>query len=146
MTLQSQIRATSIATGANSKYVREARELQRRGELDLSLLLDTATCGCETTAELKPNKMDWPTQQPFLQQDNLGLRHYACLFFCVQFPNVLAAADRPPQPGRIARGKSRLVSLLAHVPHVQESGVGGGRNFTSSFPSCAVQSGTDFFF
>src|SRR5690349_16359090 len=35
---------------------------------NLSLLLDMAFCGCETTADLKPKKMDWPTQQPFLQQ------------------------------------------------------------------------------
>jgi len=29
-----------------------------------------AFCGCETTADLKPKKMDWPTQQSFLTQGN----------------------------------------------------------------------------
>lgn len=53
----------------------------------------TATCGCETTAELKPKKMDCRTQQLFLQQDNLGLRQPVCPFFRVQFRNLLAAGN-----------------------------------------------------
>jgi hypothetical protein len=61
-------------------------------KLNLSLLLDMAFCDGETTADLKAQKMDWPTQQPFLQQDNLGLRQHACLFVCVQCHNLLAEA------------------------------------------------------
>src|SRR5271154_4741707 len=35
--------------------------------------------------------------------------------------------------------------LLNHIPHVQEGGVGGGRNPSSALPCCAIQSGTNFF-
>lgn len=80
-----------------------------------------------------------------LQQNHLGLRQYACLFSCIQFRSLLAERTAPA-PGRITARKRQMVSLLAYVPHVQETGVAGSRNFTSSFPSCAVQSGTDFFF
>ena len=54
--------------------------------------------------------------------------------------------EQPPLLGRMTGGNGQMVPLLAHVPDVQEIGVAGGRNLTSSLPSCTIQCGTNFFF
>ena len=73
MTLHSQIRATSSATG-QILNTSEKHENHNNEESETYASCWTWPTGsCETAAELKPKKMGWPTQRPFLQQDNLGL-------------------------------------------------------------------------
>jgi hypothetical protein len=81
--------------------------------------------------------MGWPTHQPSLRQDNLGLRQYACLFSCIQFRNLLAAANGPSARADYW-GEIPMVLLLAYVPHVQVTGVTCSRNPTAS---CAFHFG-----
>jgi hypothetical protein len=62
-----------------------------------------------------------------------------------RYIGILTAVQRDPGPGRITGGKRQIVSLLAYVPHVQESGVAGGCNLSSGFAGCTIQRGTNFF-
>jgi hypothetical protein len=96
-------------------------------------------------AEIELEKMDWPTQQSFSYKGNLRLHEGECLFSCIQFRSFFAHGFAPV-PGGIVGGKGQMVPLLANVPHVQEIAVAGGGNFSSSFPCCAIQCGTHFFF
>jgi hypothetical protein len=80
-----------------------------------------------------------------LVQNHPGHSEGACLFSCIQFRSLFAqGAARGPE--RITEGIGEKDPLLGYVPHIQEIGVAGRRNFASGFPGRAIQRGTDFFF
>src|SRR5277367_1968350 len=74
-----------------------------------------------------------------LMRDNLGLQGGGRLFFCIQFRGV------PDCAGVAMKGACGMVELFSDVPHVQESGVAGGGNFSAGFASGAIQRGAILF-
>jgi hypothetical protein len=95
-------------------------------------------------AETKLKGTDWPTRQSFYSKKILTfIKTRVC---SVVYSFAVCLRSELPLSRRITGGKGRIVRLLAYVPHVQEGGVAGGGNVTSSFPSCTIQRGTNFFF
>lgn len=118
MTLHSQIRATSSATG-QILTTSEKHESHNDVESETYASCWTWPTGsCETAAEIQLKKMDWPTQQPFLRQDDLGLRLIGVSVLLYTVSQFVAAANHL-SVRRITGRKISMVLLLAYVPLLQ---------------------------